>query len=557
VTHRKRRRRAQNLRFTLFSTLAVLLAGCGGSTTPSAQGGIGQVIPDGPSPTSASVTNTNADMGFRPDQNGFSFANYGNDVMPQNLTAAEVRDIFGDGVCANMANGCELTPPAKAWMDSTNAAMAGGHCYGFSVTALLFFKHVLDPSTYGASAANQLQINGNLQLQQRIAESMALQFLPAVRAGAVAGTPNDILATIRDTLKPDATESYTIGITRRDHTGGHAVTPFALMSRDNGHVAILIYDNNWPNTVREIDVDTNANTWHYQAAPNPSEPAALYEGDATTKSLFLFPTTKGVGTQPCPFCAAAPASYAAPGGGGAVLASSGHRRPSTPLGTGTTAGLFEEITSQETYDPNLTFSGAEPMGQLPLFEQTNDYASGSSGAAYDMPAGSAFTVTVHGPPTGAGTLHLDIVGAGTDVMVDGVSIQAGKTVTITVSGDLRTLTFTADDGSSPTFTVGENGNTDGSVSLTPHGLQEGDQITLDLTAQAFGIDDSKLTHPVDYGVSFTSLDHAGETTFTDHTVHVDSGVSGTVDWSRETPESPVSTLTFTWAGGSETLNNGG
>jgi hypothetical protein len=534
-----------------------LLAGCGGSgTTPPGQGGIGQVIPDGPSPTSVSVTNTNADMGFRPDQNGFSFANYGNDVMPQNLTATEVRDIFGDGVCANMVNGCELTPPAKAWMDSTNAEMAGGHCYGFSVTALLFFKHALDPSTYGASAANQLQVNGNLQLQSRIAESMAMQFLPAVRAGAVVGTPNDILTALRDGLKPDSTETYTIGILRRDKTGGHAVTPFALMSRDNGHVAILIYDNNWPNTVREIDVDTNANTWSYQAAPNPNEPAALYEGDATTKTMFLFPTTKGVGKQPCPFCAAAPASYSSPGGG-AVLASSGHRRPSTPLDSQTAIGLFEEITSEQAYDPNLTFVGAQPVDQVPLLQQTNDYASGTSGAAYDMPTGGAFTVTVHGPTTGAATLRLDIVGDGTDVMVDGVSVLAGKTVTIAVSGDLRTLTFTADDGSAPTFTVGETGTMDGSVSLTPHGLQEGDVVTVDLTPQAFGIDDSKLSHAVDYGLSFTSLDHAGETTFTDHTVHVDSGVDGTVNWTSETPESPLSTLTFTWAGGSETLNNGG
>src|SRR5438445_1013156 len=102
-----RREHARTARFWLVSTVAVLLTACGGNSSALQQGGIGQVIPDGPSPTSAGVSNPNADMGFRPDQNGFAFANYGNDVMPQNLTAAEVRDIFGDGVCANMANGCE------------------------------------------------------------------------------------------------------------------------------------------------------------------------------------------------------------------------------------------------------------------------------------------------------------------------------------------------------------------------------------------------------------------------------------------------------------------
>jgi hypothetical protein len=190
--HRLRRRGVAVLAGTV---LAIVVAGCGGSTAGPSGGRLGDVVPDGPSPTSVDIANASADDGFRPSADGFSFANYGNEDTPQNLSATEVRDIFGDGVCANMSNGCELTPPAQAWMDSVNREMSGGHCFGFSVAALLFFKHTIEPSAYGASTANQLQIAGNTSLQSRIAESMAMQFLPAVQNAVVTGTPNDILAT--------------------------------------------------------------------------------------------------------------------------------------------------------------------------------------------------------------------------------------------------------------------------------------------------------------------------------------------------------------------------
>ena len=103
-----------------------------------------QRAPPGPEEASAgtkpSYTPTGplvADSGFRPDANGFAFANYGNVGPPTNitnLTPADMRRAFGDAVCANMAGGtCNLTPPAQQWMDGENSGMAGGHCYGFSV----------------------------------------------------------------------------------------------------------------------------------------------------------------------------------------------------------------------------------------------------------------------------------------------------------------------------------------------------------------------------------------------------------------------------------------
>ena len=83
-----------------------------------------------------------ADAGFRPNSNGFTFENYGqvlaSGLAPTNLTASDVEALFGSQVCADAKlRRCDLIPEAQAWLTSTNQAMAGGHCYGFSVLAEL------------------------------------------------------------------------------------------------------------------------------------------------------------------------------------------------------------------------------------------------------------------------------------------------------------------------------------------------------------------------------------------------------------------------------------
>ena len=151
-------------------TLVVLaLAGCGGSSPGTPSGG--------------------ADSGFRPGANGFPFQNYGNVLSgggtPTNLTAHDVQMMFGDGVCADaQLRRCDLIPEAQAWLDSTNQAMAGGHCYGFSVLAELLWQHKLNVATLGAAATTDLAIHNNqaLQRQHRLLLGAADRRLGAVQA---------------------------------------------------------------------------------------------------------------------------------------------------------------------------------------------------------------------------------------------------------------------------------------------------------------------------------------------------------------------------------------
>ena len=242
-----------------------------------------------------------ADSGFRPLRDGFAFENYGPGY--QDLTPLEMQDLFGPRVCAyGEGFSCLLTPPAQAWMSEANQVMANGHCFGFSVTSLMLFQGLLNPFNYGGPTTPALPLVGNLVLQARIAESFALQATVRVVRSAIEGTPNRILDRLITRLNRAREETYTLGIMKRDKSSGHAITPFAVEDRGNGKAMVLVYDNNFPGITRAVEFDRQKNTWSFRASANPSEPAALYDGDARTKSAVLFPTSAGVGTQPCPFC---------------------------------------------------------------------------------------------------------------------------------------------------------------------------------------------------------------------------------------------------------------
>lgn len=260
--------------------------------------------PSEPTPNYKPTGDIVADNGFRPYADGFAFPNYTNDAGPANLGPQELQDLFGAAVCIEGTAGpdCVPTPAAASWADNMNNGMAGGHCEGFSMVALRFFSDNLDIEDYGASTTPDLPIEGNEPLQGEIAEGFMYQVLPSVLTNQVRGTPTEILEELQRTL-PTGEELYTLGLYMPDRTGGHAITPFAIEDKGDGQFAILVYDNNYPGATRAVMVDTNTDTWSYEASTNPQQQSALYEGDASTNTLELDPLSPALGTQACPFCA--------------------------------------------------------------------------------------------------------------------------------------------------------------------------------------------------------------------------------------------------------------
>ncbi|MFN8414598.1 MAG: hypothetical protein U0Z26_19630 [Anaerolineales bacterium] len=90
-----------------------------------------------------------------------SFENYGDDIPATNLTATELRCMFGDEVCAQI-NGdeCILTPPAEQWMEGVSTVI--WRVVTGEGMAVLSFNDVHGsgfPSDFGGTVASDLDIN--------------------------------------------------------------------------------------------------------------------------------------------------------------------------------------------------------------------------------------------------------------------------------------------------------------------------------------------------------------------------------------------------------------
>ncbi len=275
--------------------------------------------PAAPAAAGASATsgaNASADLGFRPNKDGFSFENYGNEGGIANLTDVELRRMFGDAACANLAKGrCKLTPAAKEWMQEVNDSMDGGHCEGLAVLSMLFFTKRAAPSDFGAPSVAALHLEGNPKLQREIAYWYALQEVDPTASSEVADqTPNQVvdrLALAFGAGKP--AELFELGIYQPEFQNGHAITPYRIVDRGRGRVAIAVYDSVFPGEERFVEVDRANNTWRYQASDDPAEKDALYEGDAATKTLLLSPLAARLQMHDCPFCGDADEAPAADG----------------------------------------------------------------------------------------------------------------------------------------------------------------------------------------------------------------------------------------------------
>jgi hypothetical protein len=367
-----------------------------------------------------------ADSGFRPEVDGFLFENYGNDVGPENLGPAEIESLFGDQVClSGTGDDCELIPAAKEWMDNQNEGMAGGHCQGFSVTALRMFNEDLDQEDFGAEATAELEIVGNDGLQSSIAEHFVYQFLPPIVKARVKGTPSEVLEALVEALD-SGEELYTLGVYKPDLSGGHAITPFAVEDKGDGKYAILVYDNNFPGTTRAVQVDTNTETWSYVSGTNPDDLGQVYEGDDETQTLELDPTKPGDDLQPCPFCA---------GGEASDGESKGSVLPK--------AERYTEITlgGDPRNHPHLVFTDdkgrrtgvvrGKLLREIPDVEVVKTYAvqnwEGAPEPRYRLPEGKDYTITVDGSALEKpAKTNVDLVGNGLVIEIEDIKVSPGQ-----------------------------------------------------------------------------------------------------------------------------------
>jgi len=252
-----------------------------------------------------------ADSGFRPTPNGFPYVNYGGSFDPYNLffdmpdnelqpmTSPYMRSLYGDGVCAGpiQADGtCTMTPAARyqsvAIMDLVDGV---GHCVGFAITSAALFNDQISPSTVAAEAIG-LQSQLTLDTQNVIARNWASQ----LTTGVTSLTPTELVEQLIEDLQTPGNVPNILRIW--GDWGGHGITPYAVFDKGDGQYDIAIYDNNYPFQERAIHIDTVADTWEYQVLLNPSAPATMATGDATTKNIQFQSVTDSLEVQPCQVC---------------------------------------------------------------------------------------------------------------------------------------------------------------------------------------------------------------------------------------------------------------
>ncbi len=429
------------------------------------------------------------DFGFNPAENGFSFPNYGDDIPATNLTASELRRMFGDQVCARLdGDNCTLTPPAEQWMEQINGDMAGGHCEGMAVLSLMMYTNQVSASDFGASVASELDINDEA-LQREIAYWWATQAVDPTVGNVIKGTPMEILDVVQ---QMDVNgETYTIGIYSAD--SGHAITPVGVEDKGDGLFAILVYDNNYPGETRELFVDSRDNSWTYETSINPQVESDVWSGNADSQTLDLTPTSARLELQNCPFCE---------GGGfwgrvGGVLASSAQQYNQIFLdGEG-------HILITDENGNRLGYVDGKIVNEIPNAKY-HEFRMDASGNApepmYLIPAGINVNIEIDGSAlTEESITDLVMIGPGFTIGVEGIYLEPGQVDTAYFYPAEQTIAYETEADESPYIVVGiENPDAEADYYFEVQGadIQGGGIITvyLDTKAGDLLVDAEKLNN---------------------------------------------------------------
>ena len=255
--------------------VAGLVASCGGSEATSP------------------LTAVAADSGIKPDENGFSFANFGSGATSEIFNSADLVTMFGGGACVDgIADPCTPTAQASAWARMVNESRASGHCEGLAVQAASRFSAKATPAT------ESLTNTGDVT--HGIIRAFATQFLPEVQDVTEEWAKKSLVDIVNELSTSFANKnvSYTMGL--YTPTGGHAVLPYAIQFPSPDLAVIKVYDSNWPGMERYVVIDLAAQKWYFSfSGDNPQEDVCAWSGEAG--DIDITPMSARTSAT-CPFC---------------------------------------------------------------------------------------------------------------------------------------------------------------------------------------------------------------------------------------------------------------
>ena len=236
----------------------------------------------------------------------FSFENFGGGEAPADLTVNMARRLYGDNqVCSDVTdNQCTPYPVILQLMSQANRSMRGGLCEGLAVLSLRLAGDLTTLAAFQNTKTVAELIREDPALLSEIAYWYVTQFAMEVQEEASAYltmSPKDLaevlLYDFAEAEKGNPHTGFTIGI--YSDQGGHAVTPYRVEEMAGGY-RIYIYDSNWPNEERWIDVSSDGQWKYALAATNPTEKTEAWSGGVGT--MELTPMRSRSGPFTCSFC---------------------------------------------------------------------------------------------------------------------------------------------------------------------------------------------------------------------------------------------------------------
>ena len=416
-----------------------------------------------------------AQSGFDPQVDGFNFMNYtdiggsgvnfANTVFfdvpfedPTNLTADDMRIMFGNQACTNRVGPCIPTLEAEATREMFNGGMDGGHCFGIAGTVSQIFDGTIGLPSIGSAFRPPYRTPWSSTMTRTIARNMAFQYVNDL--GEYTLTPTQAVNALRKNLVPGAAP-FVLGLYETPPgQGGHAITPTALYDRGSGIYDIAVWDNNFPGRTRAVHIDTTANngagSMSYAMFTNPGAPPTMASGD-----FFLIPSTDLLGQQPCPFCDSA---------------------------AGTTVSVDAvEVDADETVTASIVGLDGKPvpgLNEFPAIDPPNDGMQ--TFPMWNVPTGVGFRVVLStkGTQSAVTTAVTAQTGDGTWIASD-LAIRKNSIDVVTVQPETESIMFTSTSGTDPTLGIidsADDGNTDTTyqVEMRKVRLNPRHQVTLDL-----------------------------------------------------------------------------
>lgn len=353
-----------------------------------------------------------ADLRFRPNTHGFKFENGGNAAYPRTpgfVNAPEMVKLFGaKDVCIGgrlIGKTCRMTPAAAEFAHQVNRSMNGGQCEGMAVASLTFFRGIDQITQFSPTARSAHDVNRE-QVRSLIGYYFAYQFSDPVVAAKMDArrrfTPVQTMERVIDLINKG--DPGVLFMRSPDNRSGHAVSPYAVEDRGNGIYWIRIYDNNWPDKERYVEIDKNANTWKYElAAINPGVAKMPWAGSATSYTFGVVPISVRQQKIVCPFCRKS------------------HSR--SLMGDST---VISNMTITDSEGRTATVQNGEPKSDIPGVTITpiDVWIDGQPGTEfiYTIPEDAEVDIDMEGKEGAKDAGEVVIFGGGTAVTIENVQI---------------------------------------------------------------------------------------------------------------------------------------